>query len=111
MTLTIHYLLRSAQNSSRVIGTQQKIKSKNLLSFSTFMLFACGSSDDIELVAIGSDTKPPVTLESSSASKAKNIILLIGDGMGPNQVALARFATGGLIIDCRLKISHHWDCL
>jgi len=59
------------------------------------MLFACGSGDDIELVAIGSDTKLPVTLESSSASKAKNIILLIGDGMGPNQVALARFATGG----------------
>ena len=59
------------------------------------MLFACGSSDDIELVAIGSDTKPSITLESSPAIKAKNIILLIGDGMGPNQVALARFATGG----------------
>ena len=59
------------------------------------MLFACGSGDDIELVSIGSDIKLPETLESSSASKAKNIILLIGDGMGPNQVALARFATGG----------------
>ena len=59
------------------------------------MLFACGSSDDIELVAIGSDTKPSITLKSSPASKTKNIILLIGDGMGPNQVALARFATGG----------------
>ncbi len=59
------------------------------------MLFACGPGDDIELVAIGSDTKPSITLESSPAIKAKNIILLIGDGMGPNQVALARFATGG----------------
>ena len=59
------------------------------------MLFACGSGDDIELVSIGSDIKLPETLKSSSASKAKNIILLIGDGMGPNQVALARFATGG----------------
>ena len=53
------------------------------------MLFACGSGDDIELVSIGSDIKLPETLESSSASKAKNIILLIGDGLGPNQVALA----------------------
>ncbi len=68
---------------------------KSLLILGTFMLFACGSSDDIELVAIGSNTKPPITLESSPTSKAKNIILLIGDGMGPNQVALARFATGG----------------
>ncbi|MBA4692326.1 MAG: alkaline phosphatase [SAR86 cluster bacterium] len=68
---------------------------KSLLILSTFMLFACGSGDDIELVSIGSDIKLPETLKSSSASKAKNIILLIGDGMGPNQVALARFATGG----------------
>ena len=68
---------------------------KSSLILSTFMLFACGSSDDIELVAIGSDTKPSITLKSSQASKTKNIILLIGDGMGPNQVALARFATGG----------------
>ena len=68
---------------------------ESLLILSTFMLFACGSGADIELVAIGSDTRSPVTLESSTAPKAKNIILLIGDGMGPNQVALAKFATGG----------------
>jgi alkaline phosphatase len=68
---------------------------KPLLILSIFMLFACGSGDDIELVAIGSDTKLPVTLQNSSALKAKNIILLIGDGMGPNQIALAKFATGG----------------
>ena len=59
------------------------------------MLFACGSGDDIELVAIGSDTKPSKHLQKFPSIKAKNIILLIGDGMGPNQVALARFATGG----------------
>ena len=59
------------------------------------MLFACGSGDNIELVKIGSDTKKPLTLESSTALKAKNVILLIGDGMGPSQVALAKFATGG----------------
>ena len=59
------------------------------------MLFACGSGDNIELVPIGSDTKPSTTLETVSKSKAKNVILFIGDGMGPNQVALAKFATGG----------------
>ena len=68
---------------------------KSLLVLSTFVLFACGSGDNIELVAIGSDTKPSMTLERVSKPKAKNVILLIGDGMGPNQVALARFATGG----------------
>ena len=68
---------------------------KSFLILSTLMLFACGSGDNIELVKIGSDTKKPLTLESSTALKAKNVILLIGDGMGPSQVALAKFATGG----------------
>ena len=68
---------------------------KPLLIVSACMLFACGSGDNIELVAIGSDTKSSKTLEKVSKSKAKNVILFIGDGMGPNQVALAKFATGG----------------
>ena len=68
---------------------------KSLLILGTLMLFSCGSGNDVELVAIGSDTKLSVSLESTSELKAKNIILLIGDGMGPNQVALAKFATGG----------------
>ena len=68
---------------------------KSLLVLGTFVLFACGPGNDIELVAIGSDTKKPVSLERVTKQKANNIILLIGDGMGPNQVALARFATGG----------------
>ena len=68
---------------------------KSLLVLSTLMLFSCGSGNDVELVAIGSDTKLSAPLESTSELKAKNIILLIGDGMGPNQVALAKFATGG----------------
>ena len=59
------------------------------------LLFACGSGDNIELVAIGSDTQPSTALQKASKSKAKNVILFIGDGMGPNQVALAKFATGG----------------
>ena len=68
---------------------------KSLLILSTFVLFACGSGNDMELVAIGSDTKKPVALQRATKQKAKNIILFIGDGMGPNQVALAKFATGG----------------
>ena len=68
---------------------------KSLLIFGTLMIFSCGSGNDVELVAIGSDTKLSAPLESTSQLKAKNIILLIGDGMGPNQVALAKFATGG----------------
>ena len=68
---------------------------KSLLILSTFVLFACGSGNDIELVAIGSDAKKPVALQRAIKQKAKNIILFIGDGMGPNQVALAKFATGG----------------
>ena len=68
---------------------------KSLLILSTFVLFACGSGNDIELVAIGSDAKKPVALQRATKQKAKNIILFIGDGMGPNQVALAKFATGG----------------
>ena len=68
---------------------------RSLLIICAFALFACGPRDDIELVAIGSDPKKPVILDSSTSSKAKNIILLIGDGMGPSQVALAKFAIGG----------------
>ncbi len=68
---------------------------KFLLIVGACMLFACGSGNNIELVPIGSDIKPSMTLERASNSKAKNVILLIGDGMGPNQVALARFSTGG----------------
>jgi len=68
---------------------------KSLLIVGTFLLFACGQGDDVELVALGSNTKSPSILEQTTQPKAKNVILLIGDGMGPNQVALAKFATGG----------------
>jgi len=68
---------------------------KSLLIVGTFLLFACGQVDDVELVALGSNTKSPSILEQTTQPKAKNVILLIGDGMGPNQVALAKFATGG----------------
>jgi alkaline phosphatase len=48
-----------------------------------------------ESVLIGAETNAAETLEQNPNIKAKNIILFIGDGMGPNQVALARFSVGG----------------
>lgn len=68
---------------------------KSLLIVAIFMLFACGHREVVELVALGFDTNPPSALHKPTKSKAKNIILFIGDGMGPNQVALAKFSTGG----------------
>ena len=68
---------------------------KSLLIVGIFMLFACEQGDDVEMVALGSDTNLPSALQKSTRSKAKNVILFIGDGMGPNQVAIAKLATGG----------------
>jgi len=68
---------------------------KSLLVVGIFMLFACERGDDVEMVALGSDTNLPSVLQKSTGSKAKNVILFIGDGMGPNQVAIAKLATGG----------------
>jgi len=68
---------------------------KSLLVVGIFMLFACEQGDDVEMVALGSDTNLPSVLQKSTGSKAKNVILFIGDGMGPNQVAIAKLATGG----------------
>ncbi len=68
---------------------------KSLLIVSIFMLFACEQGDDVEMVALGSDTNLPSALQKSTRPKAKNVILFIGDGMGPNQVAIAKLATGG----------------
>ncbi len=59
------------------------------------MLFACGQGEIVESVDLGSNTKLFSTLERTTGSKAKNVILFIGDGMGPNQVTLAKFAAGG----------------
>lgn len=68
---------------------------KSLLIVGIFMLFACEQGDDVEMVALGSDTNLPPALQKPIRSKAKNVILFIGDGMGPNQVAIAKLATGG----------------
>ena len=69
---------------------------KYLLLLGIFSLTSCQQMTLIEEpVLIGIETNVVATLEQNLNNKAKNIILFIGDGMGPNQVALARFAVGG----------------
>ena len=57
----------------------------------------------VEYITIG--TQPTKAIEIASfdaAAKPKNIILIIGDGTGLNQITLSRIATGGA--DHRLAI-------
>ena len=57
----------------------------------------------VEYISIG--TQPTKALEIASfdaTAKPKNIILIIGDGTGLNQITLSRIATGGA--DHRLAI-------
>ena len=69
---------------------------KYLLLFSVAILSSCQDGTVVEeSVLIGAETNAAETLEQNLNIKAKNIILFIGDGMGPNQVALARFSVGG----------------
>ena len=69
---------------------------KLLLFVSALMLISCGQGSGVdEYVEMGAASQLPAPLERSSQSKAKNIVLFIGDGMGPNQVALAKLSTGG----------------
>ncbi|MDA8958002.1 alkaline phosphatase [Gammaproteobacteria bacterium] len=69
---------------------------KYLLLFSVAILSSCQDGTVVEeSVLIGAETNVAETLEQNLNLKAKNIILFIGDGMGPNQVALARFSVGG----------------
>ena len=61
-----------------------------------FMLVSCGDESSVEeFTPIGSDTNKAAPLPRAISAKAKNIILFIGDGMGPNQVSLARLSIGG----------------
>ena len=69
---------------------------KYLLLLSVAILSSCQDGTVVEeSVLIGAETNAAETLEQNPNIKAKNIILFIGDGMGPNQVALARFSVGG----------------
>ena len=70
---------------------------KYLLLFGIITLTSCQDGSVIEeAVLIGTETNAAETLEQNLNNKAKNIILFIGDGMGPNQVALARLSKGGV---------------
>ena len=70
---------------------------KYLLLFGIITLTSCQDGSVVEeAVLIGTETNAAETLEQNLNNKAKNIILFIGDGMGPNQVALARLSKGGV---------------
>ena len=63
---------------------------KYLLLLGVLSLSSCQDGTLVEeAVLIGTDTNEAATLDSSINKKAKNIILFIGDGMGPSQVELA----------------------
>ena len=64
---------------------------------------SCNFSEKTESVKIGSKETEFIEIKDFSDDlKAKNIILVIGDGVGPNQITLSRIAIGGL--DFRLFI-------
>ena len=64
---------------------------------------SCNFSENTESVKIGSKETEFIEIKDFSDDlKAKNIILVIGDGVGPNQITLSRIAIGGL--DFRLFI-------
>ena len=64
---------------------------------------SCNFSENTESVKIGSKETEFIEIKDFSDDlKAKNIILAIGDGVGPNQITLSRIAIGGL--DFRLFI-------
>ena len=69
---------------------------KSLLLISILLLASCEDGAGVEeFVLMGLDTKVASPLGRSTKLKAKNVILFIGDGMGPNQVSLARLSIGG----------------
>ena len=64
---------------------------------------SCNFSEKTESVKIGSKETEFIEIKDFPDNlKAKNIILAIGDGVGPNQITLSRIAIGGL--DFRLFI-------
>ena len=64
---------------------------------------SCNFSEQTESITIGSKETEYIEIKDFPDNlKAKNIILAIGDGVGPNQITLSRIAIGGL--DHRLFI-------
>ena len=73
---------------------------KYFFFFLFFALFAV--SEKVEYIELGSEIQDPVKIKSFEKVKPKNIILLIGDGTGFNQIALSRMAIAGY--DSRLYL-------
>ena len=67
------------------------------------VISSCNTSEKTESILIGTKETEVIEIKNFSDNlKAKNIILAIGDGVGPNQITLSRIAIGGL--DHRLFI-------
>ena len=67
------------------------------------VISSCDTSKKTESISIGTKETEVIEIKNFSDNlKAKNIILVIGDGVGPNQITLSRIAIGGL--DHRLFI-------
>lgn len=65
-------------------------------SFLALIFLLVQSKTKIEYVAIGDETSDILKINSfDEGKKPKNIILIIGDGTGLNQIALSRIAIGG----------------
>ena len=73
---------------------------KYFFFFLFFSLLAV--SEKVEYIELGSEIQDPVKIKSFEKVKPKNIILLIGDGTGFNQIALSRMAIAGY--DSRLYL-------
>ncbi len=72
-----------------------------LLSLSCVLVFAFGCGGDSQNSQSGKEDKPAIELlEFGNVKTAKNVILLIGDGMGPEEIkAGSIFKDGGLYIE------------
>lgn len=67
------------------------------------VISSCDTSNKTEFIKIGSKETEFIEIKDFPDNlKAKNIILAIGDGVGPNHITLSRIAIGGL--DYRLFI-------
>ena len=67
------------------------------------VISSCDTSKKTESISIGTKETEVIEIKHFPDNlKAKNIILAIGDGVGPNQITLSRIAIGGL--DHRLFI-------
>lgn len=73
-----------------------------VLAVSVVLLAGCGGSAPGVAPASWAHRVADVALPALPAAPRPNVILLIGDGMGQNQLALARYAAGG--VDGRLGI-------